>query len=39
MWAALIPAAVGLLDKVIPDPQAASEAKLRLMELAQKGRK
>jgi hypothetical protein len=37
MWAALIPAITQVLDKIIPDPQAAAEAKLRALELAQKG--
>jgi hypothetical protein len=33
----LIPAVAGLLDKLIPDPSAAAEAKLKAIELAQKG--
>ena len=37
MWAALIPAVAQVLDKIIPDPQAAADAKLRALELAQKG--
>lgn len=37
MWAALIPAITQALDKIIPDPQAAADAKLRALELAQKG--
>ena len=37
MIAALIPAIAGIVDKLIPDPQAAADAKLRVMELAQKG--
>lgn len=37
MWAALIPAVAQVLDKLIPDPQAAAEAKLKALELAQKG--
>lgn len=35
--AALLPAITSILDKVIPDPQAAAEAKLRALEIAQKG--
>jgi len=35
--AALIPAVATILDKIIPDPQAAADAKLRLVGLAQKG--
>ena len=37
MWQLVIPAITQVLDKVIPDPQAAADAKLRVMELAQKG--
>lgn len=37
MWQLLIPAITGLLDKVIPDPQAQADAKFRLLELGQKG--
>ena len=37
MWQLIIPAITQVLDKVIPDPQAAAEAKLRALELAQKG--
>lgn len=33
----LIPVIGDVLDKVIPDPTAQAEAKLKLMELAQKG--
>ena len=33
----LIPVIGNLLDKVLPDPQAAAEAKLRVLELAQQG--
>jgi hypothetical protein len=33
----LLPLIAGALDKIIPDPAAAAEAKLRAMELAQKG--
>lgn len=36
-FAALIPILATIFDKVIPDPQAAADAKLRAMELAQKG--
>lgn len=34
---AVISAIVPLIDKLIPDPQAAAEAKLKAMEMAQKG--
>lgn len=37
MWAALIPAVSAIIDKVIPDAQAAADAKLRALELAQQG--
>lgn len=37
MWQVLIPAITGIIDKIIPDPQAAAEAKLRALELGQKG--
>ena len=37
MWQLLIPAVTQVLDKVIPDPQAAADAKLKALELAQKG--
>lgn len=37
MWQALIPAVVSVIDKVLPDPQQAAEAKIRALELAQKG--
>jgi hypothetical protein len=37
MWNLLIPAITGIIDKIIPDPQAAAEAKLKALELAQKG--
>lgn len=37
MWQALIPAVVSMIDKVLPDPQQAAEAKMRALELAQKG--
>lgn len=35
--AALIPAVASIIDKLIPDPQAAAEAKLKALEMAQKG--
>lgn len=35
--AALIPSIVQVLGKVLPDPKAASDAKLKLLELAQQG--
>lgn len=37
MWQALIPAVVSVIDKVLPDPQQAAEAKLRALELGQRG--
>lgn len=37
MWQVLIPAVTSILDKVIPDPAAAAEAKLKALELAQRG--
>lgn len=37
MWQLIIPALTQVLDKIIPDPQAAADAKLRALELAQKG--
>lgn len=37
MWASLIPLIGTVIDKAIPDPQAAADAKLRTMELAQRG--
>lgn len=37
MLPALLTAAATLIDKVIPDAQAAADAKLKAMELAQKG--
>jgi len=33
----LIPAITGIIDKLIPDPQAAADAKLKALEMAQKG--
>lgn len=37
MWPALVSILPGLLDKIIPDPTAAADAKLKALELAQKG--
>jgi len=37
MWQALIPAVTSIIDKIIPDPAAAAEAKLKALDLAQKG--
>jgi len=37
IWQALIPLIGTVLEKVLPDPQASAEAKIKLMELAQKG--
>jgi hypothetical protein len=37
MWPTLLPMLAGLIEKLIPDPQAAADAKLRALELAQKG--
>ena len=37
MLQALIPIVGSLLDKLIPDPQAAADAKLKMLDLAQKG--
>lgn len=37
MITALIPLISTVLDKVLPDPQAAADAKLKAIELAQKG--
>lgn len=37
MLANLIPVLGSLLDKVIPDPKLAAEAKLKALEMAQKG--
>lgn len=36
-WQALIPGIIGIIDKIIPDPQAAAEAKLKTLEMAQRG--
>jgi hypothetical protein len=37
IWQALIPVIGGVLEKVLPDPQAAADAKIKMLELAQKG--
>ena len=37
MWELLIPAIGKVLEKVRPDPQAAADAKLKMLELAQSG--
>lgn len=37
MWTALIPVIGNLLDKFFPDPAAAADAKLKLMQMAQTG--
>ena len=37
MWQALIPVLGTIFDKIIPDPAAAADAKLKAMELAQRG--
>lgn len=37
IWQALIPVIGTVLEKVLPDPQASTDAKIKLMELAQKG--
>lgn len=37
MWHLAIPLITSVLDKVIPDPQAAADAKLRALEMAQRG--
>lgn len=37
MWPTLIPLLGGLFDKLFPDPSAAADAKLKLMQLAQAG--
>lgn len=37
MFAALIPLLGNLLDKLLPDPKAAAEAKLELLRMAQAG--
>lgn len=37
MWQALIPILGSVFDKVLPDPAAAADAKLKVLELAQRG--
>ena len=37
MWGALVSMLPGILDKIIPDPTAAADAKLKAIELAQRG--
>lgn len=37
MWPTLIPLLGNLFDKLFPDPQAAAQAKLKMMEMAQAG--
>jgi hypothetical protein len=37
MWNLLIPAVTSIIDKLIPDPAQAAEAKLKALEMAQKG--
>jgi len=37
MWQTLIPIVSSVLDKILPDHQAAADAKLKMLELAQKG--
>ncbi|MES2183014.1 MAG: 3TM-type holin [Pseudomonadota bacterium] len=37
MWPQLLALIPSVLDKLIPDPQAAADAKLKLVELMQKG--
>lgn len=37
MWPALIPVLGSLMDKLFPDPTAAAEAKLKVMQMAQNG--
>ncbi len=37
IWQALIPVIGSILEKVIPDPQTAADAKIKMLELAQKG--
>jgi hypothetical protein len=37
MWPSLIPILGNLLDKILPDPKAAADAKLEVMRLAQAG--
>jgi hypothetical protein len=37
MWNLIIPAVTTILDKVLPDAQAAADAKLKLLQIAQTG--
>lgn len=37
MWQAIIPIIGTVIDKVLPDPAVAAEAKLRALEMAQRG--
>lgn len=37
MWPGLIPIVGGLIEKFVPDPKQAADAKLKLLEMAQKG--
>lgn len=37
MLPALIPVLANIIDRVIPDPQAAADAKMKALEMAQKG--
>ena len=37
MWQALIPLFGNIIDKVLPDPQAAADAKIKMLEMAQRG--
>ena len=37
MWNLIIPAITSVLDKVLPDPKAAADAKIKMMELVQSG--
>jgi hypothetical protein len=37
IWAVLIPSVLEIINKVIPDPAAAAEAKLKVLDLQQKG--
>lgn len=37
MWTAIISGVLSLVDKIIPDPQKAAEAKLKVLELQQNG--
>ena len=37
MWPALLPILGNLMDKLFPDPKAAADAKLQIMQMAQNG--